>query len=87
MYYLYILYSIRLDSYYVGYTSNLQERLRKHNRRHRGFTGRADDWAIVYTEGFNNKLEAAARERTIKSWKSRKLLVSLIRSAGSEHPD
>jgi len=49
-YYFYIIYSQQLDKYYVGHTSNLDERLKKHNTNHKGFTGKANDWAVVYTE-------------------------------------
>ena len=79
----YILYSPKINKYYIGYTGDLlEERLRKHNTNHKGFTGKANDWKIVYTETFNSKSEAYARERQIKSWKDRKRLEQLI---GSEH--
>ncbi|MEY5047553.1 MAG: hypothetical protein RLZZ175_912 [Bacteroidota bacterium] len=52
MYFFYILYSTSIDKYYVGHTSNLVERLRKHNSNHKGFTGKASDWEIVYSEQF-----------------------------------
>ncbi|WP_221262187.1 GIY-YIG nuclease family protein [Mucilaginibacter sp. AK015] len=42
----YILYSILLDTYYVGSTSNLDERVKKHNTNHKGFTGKTSDWVI-----------------------------------------
>jgi len=89
MYHLYILYSKTLDKYYVGYTGNeLLERLRKHNSNHKGFTGRASDWAVCYKENFATKTEAYAREREVKKWKSRSRIQKLIlESRNSEHPD
>ena len=70
---LYILYSKDLDKYYIGHTADvLDERLRKHNSNHRGFTGKAKDWEILYTEIFLSKDLAYTREREIKNWKSRK---------------
>ena len=78
-YFTYILYSETIDKYYVGYTSmTLEERLKKHNTNHKGFTGRATDWQCVYFELFTSKSEAYAREREIKSKKSRKYIVQLI---------
>ncbi|MEH6538047.1 MAG: GIY-YIG nuclease family protein [Psychroserpens sp.] len=75
----YILFSKSINHYYVGYTcSDLQERLRKHNTNHKGFTGRANDWQIVYTESFESKTEAYGREREIKSKKSRDYIEWLI---------
>ncbi len=56
VYFVYILYSQIKDRYYVGYTSDdLQERLRKHNSNHKGFTGGIRDWVVVYTETYSEK--------------------------------
>jgi putative endonuclease len=84
-FYVYILFSISRNSYYIGFTGdNLHERIRKHNSDHKGFTGKTGDWKLVYQEGFILKVEAMNREKQIKSWKSRKLIEKLI---GLEHPD
>ena len=81
----YILYSPTLNKYYIGHTGDrLEERVRKHNSHHKGFTGGHGDWKVVYKESFTTKEEAYRREREVKSWKSRKLIEKLI---GSEHPD
>ena len=86
-YYFYIIYSQQLDKYYVGHTSNLDERLKKHNTNHKGFTGKANDWAVVYTEIYSTKELAYAREREVKKWKSKLRITKLIMRSGSEHPD
>jgi len=54
MYYtLYILFSKSGDSYYIGYTGDhLKERLRKHLTNHKGYTARAKDWIVIYTEKY-----------------------------------
>ncbi|MBI1780057.1 MAG: GIY-YIG nuclease family protein [Sphingobacteriales bacterium] len=84
-YHVYILYSQSKNKYYIGYTGDsLDERLRKHNSNHKGFTGRTGDWQIVYTEKYLTKQEAYKREREIKSWKSRKKIEAVI---GLGHPD
>ncbi|MEW4922622.1 GIY-YIG nuclease family protein [Algibacter sp. 2305UL17-15] len=81
--YTYILHSKEIDRYYVGFTSDaLKERLRKHNTNHKGYTGKANDWVVVYFETYNSKKEAYAREREIKSKKSRDYIERLISSAG-----
>jgi len=80
MYKFYILYSEKLDRYYIGSTGDeISERLRRHNSNHRGFTGRANDWIIIYTESFEIKALAGQREREVKKWKSRKLVEKLIK--------
>ena len=69
------------NQYYVGYTSEDQsERLRKHNSNHKGFSGKADDWKLMYSEIYDTKIEAYAREREVKKWKSRKKIEQLIGS-------
>jgi len=81
-YYCYILYSAHLDKYYVGYTSGtLEERVKKHLTNHSGYTGKAKDWILVYTERFKEKTLAHQRELAIKSKKSRTYIEKLI--AGS----
>ena len=85
---MYILYSKYISKYYVGHTcESINERLRKHNSNHRGFTGNISDWEVVYVEEYSNKSEAYAREREVKNWKSKKMIVNLINRKGSEHPD
>ena len=77
----YIIYSICLDRYYIGFTGqSIDLRLKKHNSNHKGFTGKQADWAVKHTETFATKAEAMKRERQIKAWKSRDKLESLISS-------
>ena len=78
-YLVYILFSDSLNKYYIGFTrDDVQERLRKHNSNHKGFTGGLGDWEIKYTEEYKTKEEAMKREKQIKNWKSRKLIEKLI---------
>jgi putative endonuclease len=80
-YYFYILFSQKLDKYYIGSTNDLVDRLRKHNSNHKGFTGKIGDWEIVYFEIFDSKSLAYARERQVKKWKSRIAIERLIRES------
>ena len=86
MYTVYILHSERINKYYIGFSSNVQDRLRKHNNVSKGFTNSGRPWLLVYTEEFENKADASAREKQLKKWKNRTRLKSLIK-ASSEHPD
>ena len=79
-FFLYILFSESINKYYVGSTSNIEERLKKHLSNHKGFTSRVKDWQVVYFEKFENKSLAAKREKQIKSWKSRKMIEHFIES-------
>ena len=76
----YVLYSSSKDKYYVGYTGDsLSSRLEKHNMHHKGFTGQTQDWALVYSEEYATREEAYAREREVKSWKSRTRIERLVK--------
>ena len=94
MYFIYILYSEKLDKFYIGSTENIQERLKKHLSNHKGFTAKAKDWKVVYFEEFSSKTEALKREKQLKNWKSnvriKELIIrnqNAIGGIGSEHPD
>ncbi len=77
--YFYILYSQKIDKFYIGHTcDNLEERLRRHNSNHKGYTGKTNDWTIVYYEKYPSKQAAYAREREVKNWKSRQKIQELI---------
>ena len=77
----YILYSLLLDRYYIGHTcEDIAMRLKKHLMNHKGFTSKAKDWKVVYTESYDTKREAIQREKQIKNWKSRKKIVELIKN-------
>ena len=78
MYLTYILFSKSLNKYYIGSTSDIQERIRKHNSNHKGFTGKTNDWELVYTEKFDSIQKARFREKQIKNWKSRIMIEKLI---------
>jgi len=78
-YFFYILYSDALDKYYLGHTSDISGRLRRHKAKHKGFTGKAIDWVLVYSEKCKDKKSASNRERQVKSWKSRKMIENLLK--------
>lgn len=65
-YFVYILYSKSLDLYYIGFSENPEKRLKKHLANHKGFTAKAKDWFICYTEPFSEKKEALKREKQLK---------------------
>ena len=65
--------------YYIGSTSMvIEERLRRHLSAHKGFTARAKDWEIVYSELFDQKSLAIACEQEIKKWKNKAKIEALI---------
>ena len=85
MYTVYILFSEKLNKYYTGYTGeSVGYRLHQHLANHAGFSAKAKDWKIVFTELFENKKDAFAREQQIKAWKSASRIEALIRRSSTE---
>lgn len=77
-FFVYILFSETKNRYYIGFTSDLETRIIRHNQKSKGFTGNVNDWKIVYTEKYTTKEQAQLREAQIKSWKSRIKIQELI---------
>ncbi|WP_264530033.1 GIY-YIG nuclease family protein [Flavobacterium sp. N502540] len=78
----YVLFSESKNKFCIGFTSDLRERLIRHNQKSKGFTGGVNDWKVVYTEDYKSKEEAHKRELQIKSWKSRIKIQELIQNRG-----
>ena len=56
MAYTYILHSAFMEKYYIGCTEmTIEERLEKHLTNHKGFTGGAKDWKVVWIQHFETK--------------------------------
>ncbi|MDP3697584.1 MAG: GIY-YIG nuclease family protein [Candidatus Taylorbacteria bacterium] len=77
MYYTYILKSDKNNKYYIGSTSDLNQRLNQHNSGKVKSTKLYRPWSIYYFEKLDNEKDAILRERQIKSWKSRKMIEKL----------
>ena len=80
--YTYVLYSEKLQKFYVGYCINIESRLVEHNLGQSKFTSRGVPWRLVYQEFFENSIDAKRRERYIKKMKSKKYIQQLIDGAG-----
>ncbi|WP_443936454.1 GIY-YIG nuclease family protein [Pedobacter sp. MW01-1-1] len=78
MFNVYILYSKKLNRYYVGYTEDLEKRLEQHNTGFSKYTSKAEDWEVCYSESFISRALAHKRELEIKAKKSRKYIEWLI---------
>ena len=84
MAYMYVLYSGSIDRYYIGSTrGSLEERLRRHLSDHKGFTGKAKDWEICYSEFYADYKDASSREQALKRQKDRKQLELLVRRSSA----
>lgn len=55
-------------TFYVGITPNLVSRFREHKAKLSFFTKKFSDLRIVYCEKYQNKFDAAKREKQLKGW-------------------
>ena len=78
MFSVYIIFSSALDQYYIGSTSDLSDRLYRHNHHGSKATKKASDWILVYREDYPTRSEAVRREMQIKGKKSRRYIESLL---------
>jgi putative endonuclease len=77
----YILYSEKLNKFYVGACTDLSRRLYEHNIGHSKFTSTGIPWILKYQEEFDSLVLAKKRETEIKKKKSKIYIEKLI--AGS----
>jgi len=87
MYTVYVLYSVRYQKIYIGYTSNLVERFKSHNLlATKGWTIKFRPWQIIYTEEFVDKSAALSREKELKSSRGRAFIWQLITKMSGSYP-
>ena len=78
-YFTYILYSEKLNKYYIGSCEDLESRLKDRHNEGRNISTKAGiPWVVKYTETFSTRSEAVQRELQIKNKKSRKYIEWLI---------
>ena len=77
-YFVYILRSLKDGKYYIGYTSDVEARLRFHNAGLQRSTRNRIPFELVYTEQLPDKSTALAREKQIKSYKGGEAFKRLI---------
>ena len=80
MHYLYILYSEKVNKYYIGETHNTEERLSKHNEHcyEVSFTRIANDWKVVLIYQCISRNQACSLENFIKKMKSKIFIKKIV---------
>ena len=68
----YIIYNINKDKIYIGYTSDLEKRLLRHNgflkNKKSSYTFKNKGlWKLIYFEKYNSRQEAFKREKWLKT--------------------
>ncbi len=78
MWYVYILESLKNGRYYTGHTNNLERRLLEHNKGLTKSLRFLRPLKLVYKEEYSSRLDAARREKFLKSGKGRELRKNLL---------
>lgn len=79
MFFVYILRSLKDKRHYIGYTGDLDRRIKDHNKgKNRSVRGRGP-FQLIYKEEFKDALSAQRREKEIKSYKGGNAFKKLIR--------
>ena len=67
MYTTYILFSDAIQRYYTGYTSQqIDDGLYQHNINHKSFTGKTNDWKVLFIKLFDERSSALILESKLK---------------------
>ena len=76
----YILYSKKIDKIYIGFTSDLINRIHSHNHfSTKGYTVRFRPWEVIHVEFFQSKTEAMQREKYLKSGAGRDWIKAFVK--------
>jgi len=67
------------NSFYIGFTSNLNQILEYHNSGKSRYTSKKMPWKVVYTEKFEIRSEAIRREKFLKNQKNHEFYMKLIK--------
>ena len=74
----YILYSVNINKFYIGFSQNLNLRLEfHHNSESRKFTAKAKDWELFFIIDCTSKAQGLCIESHIKKMKSKKYIENL----------
>ena len=80
MFYVYLIQSEVDSSFYIGYTSNLELRIKQHNKGESIYSKRKKPWKLVYSEELENKTSALKREKFLKKQKNKDFYYQLIKT-------
>ena len=77
-YTVYVLKSLNQNKSYVGFTDNLERRIKEHNQGKSYYTKRYKPWELIYKEEYDNYEDAVKREKYLKSASGRGLVLKKL---------
>lgn len=86
MFYVYVLRSESDSGFYIGFSTNLWQRLKQHTAGKSFATAQRGPWRLIYYEAYLNRDDALGREKYLKSGAGRRFLKAQLRHYLSEKP-
>ncbi len=78
-YFVYILYSESIDSFYKGQTKDLADRISRHNRGLEKATRSGAPWILVWSAKKNSRSQALLLERKLKNLTRKRLIHFMLK--------
>jgi len=78
-YYVYLLESVKYGNLYIGYTSDLNKRLKEHNHGLNFSTKPHRPWKLIFYEAYRNEKDAKRREDYLKTSQGGRLLKRMLK--------
>lgn len=81
LYCIYVLYSLKDNNFYIGYTTNLHERLSSHISGNSQSTEFRRPFVLLFCEYYLSKHDAVRREKYLKTNSGKKTLRIMLRDS------
>lgn len=79
-FYVYVLRSIDFERNYIGFTKDINIRLKQHNSGKTKSTKPYKPWKLLFFETYSSKIEAIKREKFLKTGKGREYIKKYLAS-------
>ncbi len=79
-FYVYVLRSIDFERNYIGFTKDINIRLKQHNSGKTKSTKPYKPWKLLFFETYSSKIEAIKREKFLKTGKGREYIRKYLAS-------
>lgn len=77
--YVYVLQSLKNNSFYIGYTSDLRKRFKQHNIGADEYTKKYLPWQLIHYEAYLSEKDARRREKYLKTNQGSRLLKRMLK--------
>ena len=77
--YVYLSQSLKNNSLYIGYTTDLKRRLKEHNQGMTFSTKSYIPWQLIHYESYKNEHDAKRREKYLKTNQGSRLLKRMLK--------